>query len=126
MNLIESLQNHAAVCEQIYRLMLDLNRVLKEGAAAPEPALLDRQRSALATLERSLAQLRSVGGRSTPPSAEARAALEKCQRTILKALLLDRENEQLLHKNALPRARASAPLKPSPALLAKLYGKAPR
>lgn len=123
MTLLETLQNHTDVCEEMYRLMVELNRTLKTGAQTPDAALLERKRTALATLERSLAELKSYGERPGTTSADQRSAMEKCQRTILKALLLDRENEQLLLKNAMPRARASAPAKSAASHLAKIYSK---
>lgn len=123
MTLLESLQTHTDVCEEMYRLMLELNRTLKAGTQTPDAALLERKRAALTTLESSLAELKSYGERRSAPSAEQRGAMEKCQRTILKALLLDRENEQLLLKNAMVRPPAVAPAKPAPGHLAKLYGK---
>ena len=123
MNILETLQAHTDVCEEMYRLMLELNRTLKAGMQLPDSALLDRQRAGLATLEHSLTALRSHGGRAGNSSPELRSALEKCQRTILKALLLDRENEQLLLKNAMVRPRAAAPAKAAPGHLARIYGK---
>jgi hypothetical protein len=123
MNALESLQTHTDVCEEMYRLMLELNRTLKAGTAVPDAALLDRQRAGLVTLESSLASLRSHGGRAGAPSPELRSTMEKCQRTILKTLLLDRENEQLLLKNAMVRPRATAPMRSTPGHLARIYGK---
>jgi len=123
MTLLESLLTHTHVCEEMYRLMLELNRTLKAGTQTPDAALLDRKRAALATLESSLAELKSLGESRESTSAELRSAMEKCQRTILKALLLDRENEQLLLKNAMVRPGPSAPVKPAPGHLARLYGK---
>ena len=123
MTLLDSLQKHTEVCEEMYRLMLELNRTLKAGTSTPDAALLDRKRAALATLESSLAELKSLGGRREGASAEDRSAMEKCQRTILKAMLLDRENDQLLLKNAMVRPPVAAPAKPAPGHLAKIYGK---
>ena len=123
MTLIESLQTHTDACEQMYRLMLELNRVLKAGTATPDAALLERKRAALIILGDSLAELKSFGEKPPGTSAADRSAMEKCQRSILKALLLDRDNEQLLLRNAMPRARASAPTTPAPGHLARLYGK---
>lgn len=123
MNILESLQTHTDVCEEMYRLMLELNRTLKSSAPLPDALLLDRQRAGLATLGHSLTELQSHGGRVGSTSAALRGTMEKCQRTILKALLLDRENEQLLLKQAMVRPRAAAPARPAPGHLAKLYGK---
>ena len=123
MNLLETLQAHTEVCEEMYRLMLALNRTLKGGTQLPDSLFLDRQRAGLATLDHSLAELRSHSGRAGQTSAELRSIMEKCQRTILKALLLDRENEQLLLKNAMVRPRSAAPPRTAPGHLAKIYGK---
>jgi hypothetical protein len=123
MTLLDSLQTHTEVCEEMYRLMLELNRMLKAGTQTPDADLLERKRAALATLETSLADLKSCGERRGGTSPDQRRAMEKCQRTILKALLLERENEQLLLKNAMVRPPVVAPAKPAPGHLAKLYGK---
>ncbi len=123
MTLLDSLQTHTEVCEEMYRLMLELNRSLKAGTQHPEPDLLNRKRAALVTLNVSLAELKSIASRRDGTSPDQRTGMEKCQRTILKALLLDRENEQLLLKNAMPRARTAAPPTSAPGHLAKLYGK---
>jgi hypothetical protein len=123
MTLLDSLQAHTEVCEEMYQLMLELNRTLKAGTQTPDADLLERKRAALVTLESSLAELKSYGERRTGTSPEQRSAMEKCQRTILKALLLDRENEQLLLKNAMVRPPAMKPAQPAPGHLAKLYGK---
>ncbi len=120
MSLLRSLQKHYDVCEELYRVMLDLNRSLKTGAQSPEDILLSRQRNALKDLESALADLRSQTG---TPTAETRASLEKCQRTVMKALLLDRENEQLLLKNSMPRIQTPVAPKPSAGVLARAYAR---
>ena len=99
--------------------MLDLNRSLKSGVQKPDDALLARQRTALSSLDRALTEIRSQSGSATP---ETRATLERCQRTIMKALLLDRENEQLLLKNSMVRPPQMAAPKPSAGRLARVYG----
>jgi hypothetical protein len=49
--------------------------------------------------------------------------MEKAQQIVLKTLLLDRENEQLLLKTTLPATRKSVPLRPSATHLQRIYGK---
>lgn len=123
MNLLETIQKHHEVCEEIYRVMLDLNRTLKTGAATPEDSILDRQRTMLGTLERSLSEIRAHGASGETRVPQVRAAMERCQRTVMKALLLDRENEQLLLKNAMVRPAPPAAPKPSHDRLARLYAR---
>ena len=115
MTLLESLQTHTEACEEMYRLMLELNRTLKTGTAnsgrrAARPAN-GRARHAREFPRR--AEDRPAKAAAARPPSNA-AAMEKCQRTILKALLLDRENEQLLLKNAMVRPPAAPSVRPAP------------
>jgi hypothetical protein len=121
MSLLQSLQKHHEACEDLYRVMLDLNRSLKTGAQTPEDILLARQRAALAQLDSTLSEIRNRTTGSAP--LETRAALERCQRSIMKTLLLDRENEQLLLKNSMVRAPQQVAPKPSANLLARAYAR---
>jgi hypothetical protein len=123
MNLFESIQNHQDVCEDVYRLMLDWNRTLKAGTASSEDAAIVAQRSMIRVLDISLARVRRCSEASGPLSAEERVAVERCQRTVMKALLLDRENEQLLLKSAMLRPPAPVAPKPNQQHLARLYAR---
>jgi hypothetical protein len=123
MNLLESIQTHHDICEEIYAAMLDLNRVFKAGTATPDETILDRQRGMIGVLERSLAGMRRAAESEDRRTPEVRVALERCQRTVMKALLLDRENEQLLLKNAMVRPTPAPAPKPSPNHLARVYAR---
>ena len=94
MPLPDTLHLHGEICETLHQLILKENRALKSTGQPPDESSLQVKRTALAELSESLARLRArPAGRATP---EIRAAAEKAQQTILKALLVDRENEQLL------------------------------
>jgi hypothetical protein len=80
------------LCEEVYQLMLDENRVLKASGQPPEESLLNRKRALLARLDESLGRLKGVAAQSKATTPELRAAMEKGQQSILRALLLDREN----------------------------------
>ena len=93
-SLPEALHLHGEICESLHELILKENRSLKSTGTPPDEAQLAVKRTVLAELSASLAQLRArTVGRAT---SESRAAAAKAQQTILKALLVDRENEQLL------------------------------
>ena len=93
-SLPEALHLHGEICETLHELILKENRGLKSTGKPPDDTLLQAKRTALAELSASLARLRArTVGRAT---SESRAAAAKAQQTILKALLIDRENEQLL------------------------------
>lgn len=114
MNLLESLQTHTELCEEIYDLMIEENRTLRRSGKAPPDELLNRKSALLGTISFSLERLRGSIGESIPATPEIRARVQKAQQTILKALLLDRENEQLLLKSSVrPRAEFSEPRPPA-------------
>jgi len=118
------LMEHLAACELTYQTMLEENRILKATAAPPEDGFLSRKRTVLAQLEGALAMLRSLGDSPTALTAQQRATIMKTQQIVLKALLLDRENEQLLLKYTAPARRAAAPqVRPTLDQIQRLYRK---
>lgn len=118
-----ALREHTEVCEEIYELMLDENRLLKSVGGHPDERILKRKRALLAALTPALAQLREAGAKREGVSPEVRGKMEKAQQTILKALLLDRENEQLLLKSPLSTRPANAAPRPAAAQLQRAYEK---
>ena len=112
----KQLHEHIGDCEAALAVIAEENRMLLRGEPADE-ALLERKRTILARLTDSLEALQKAdkSGRITD-----RARLEKGRQIILKALLLDRENEQLLLKSAFVH-RAAPALRPSASQLQRLY-----
>ena len=125
MSLPHALTAHAEICDELYELMLDENRFLKSSDRAREEVFLNRKRAMLASLTRSLDAVRERASRAGSKTPELRIAMEKVQQIILKALLLDRENEQLLLKSTLqPRpAVAAGSARPAATQLQRAYGK---
>lgn len=125
MTTLETLQQHLRVCDELYQLAHEENHHLKQHRRAPEAALLDRKRALLAPLDEILASLRS-GPTAGESSREIRPLVEKVRGRILQIMQLDKENEQLLLRVSLSRGiePAAAPA-PAPALLQKIYGRAP-
>ena len=112
MNLSESLNTHTSLCEEIYELMIEENRHLRGSGHPPADALLSRKGALLGTLSFSLERIRAALAEAVPTTAEIRKCVGKAQQTILKALLIDRENEQLLLKCT--GQRRSSPPAPRP------------
>jgi hypothetical protein len=120
----DTLLEHLAACEVTYQLMLDENRMLKATSAPPGDDFLEQKRSALGKLDSALASLRALGDCLPNLSARERATIVKTQQIVLKALLLDRENEQLLFKCALTSRRAAMPqVRPTLDQIQRLYRK---
>ncbi len=123
MNLPESLNTHTSLCEEIYNLMIEENRHLRSSGQPPVDALLNRKGVLLGTLSFSLERIRAAIAESLPTSAEIRQCVQRAQQTILKALLLDRENEQLLLKCTMQKRPLIAAPRPAMAQLQRAYGR---
>ena len=124
MNLPESLTTHTALCEEIYDLMIEENRHLRSSGKPPANALLDRKGALLGTLSFSLERIRHAVAESLPTSAEIRQCVQRAQQTILKTLLLDRENEQLLLKCTMQKQPVVSAPRPAASHLQRVYGQA--
>jgi hypothetical protein len=100
--------------------MLDENRLLKSAGTPPGEDFLERKRAALKRLDDSLAALRTV---PSGLSGECRATMQKTQQVVLKALLLDRENEQLLLKRMSAKRLEAPQVRPTLDQIQRLYKK---
>lgn len=121
MDLSSALQEHTALCEQAYQLILEENCLLKTSGQPPNESFLERKQQLLVSLDTSLEILRAEGQKSRSENQKYRATMEKAQQIILKTLLLDRENEQLLLKCTMVAKPPVAKYIPSAAHLKKLY-----
>lgn len=119
----ESLQIHADICDAVHQVILDENRHLKSAGRLPDEDFLGRKRAALANLTGSLTMLREVNEQAKATAPGLRALVEKVQQIIMRALLVDRENEQLLLKCSMRQNLAvPAPLRPTMNHLQRAYG----
>ena len=107
-------------CEHTYEVMLDENRLLKTTGIPPGEDFLERKRTALKKLDDSLAALRTI---PSGLSRECRATMQKTQQIVLKALLLDRENEQLLLKCMSTKRQEAPQVRPTLDQIQRLYKK---
>jgi flagellar biosynthesis/type III secretory pathway chaperone len=117
----ETLRTHTELCNEIYDVMLEENRQLKASGRPPVETLVSRKRALLGRLQPSIEQLRTAATTHRPGTPELRSSIEKAQQTILKALLLDRENEQLLLKSTMQMHRVAPPSRPAKSHLHKVY-----
>jgi hypothetical protein len=99
---LDAIQSHFALCEDVYAFMLEENRFLKNTSRSIPQKMLDRKRSLLSALDDSLQNMRQMSAADGPvKNVTVRKAAARAQQVILRAMLLDRENEQLLLKHAL-------------------------
>jgi hypothetical protein len=120
-----TLLEHLAACELTYQLMLDENRLLKTTGTAPGDDFLAQKRRVLAQLDGALGMLRTLKNPGIPDfTAQQRGIIQKTQQVVLKAMLLDRENEQLLFKCAMASRQVSRPqMRPTLDQIQRLYKK---
>jgi hypothetical protein len=122
MTLLETIQEHHRLCDEIHQCVLDENRFLRQQQRAPDAALLERKKTLLEKLDQTLAALRAVPAASAR-DPETRRQLEKTSQRILQILQLDKENEQLLLRCSLAGARPAATPTASVSMLQKIYAR---
>ena len=112
---LDSLYAHSSLCEEVYDFFLEENRHLRTADQAVSEELSDRKRFLLKALGASLNRIRETASSSgVKKSSALRVVSEKAQRILLKAMLLDKENEQLLLKHALSASRGEVQIIPKP------------
>ncbi len=117
----DTLQVHLENCEIAYSLLLEENSLLKREGNPPPDEFLEKKRNLLPRLEESLTALKDL--RETGPirGAQNRKLIDMTQKKLMKIFLLDRENEQLLLKMAVPFRPREKGLKVSQADLRSTY-----
>jgi hypothetical protein len=112
---VDLIWSHSTLCEEVYNLLLDENRILRGSGELEGSGLLDKKRMLLNALDNSLQQMRQAARAATVVKTPAlRSVATKAQRVLLKAMLLDKENEQLLLKHALSSSSGEVQIIPKP------------
>ena len=116
MSLADNLARHLALCDELYQLCVEENRILKTERRPPDAAWREKKQALAARLDASLAALRE---NPAAPGEHGGDILERARQRSLQILHLDRENEQLLLRCSLsPTRPAPAPASPNAALKA--------
>jgi hypothetical protein len=127
--IIAGLEKHLALCRELLALAEQENRALTESDSAKSFAFFQTRKSLLLRLNESLAalrqhrQLREGEPRDKPALCpEARRLLRQNQDGIMKILLLDRENEQILLRRGMVPAKHIPPTaRLKPHFVSELY-----
>lgn len=119
MNLRDLLAKHLSLCDKLYTLCLEENRILKQEGRAPDPAWLERKRELANQFNLSLADLKA---RELSPGERGGDILEQARQRSLQILHIDKENEQLLLRCSLGPAKPNAPAV-STQTAARAYGR---
>jgi len=117
------LQEHLALCAELHALLLEENRAMRTTGAAPAEELLARKREFLPRLDASLEKLRAINAGAVTLSREESAAVQEGRNRLMQVLMLDRENERLLLKAALPAPFKAAFAPVVPGQVARAYAR---
>ncbi|MEQ9823069.1 MAG: hypothetical protein ABQ298_01655 [Puniceicoccaceae bacterium] len=105
----EVVDQHLRLCEDILAILSEENRMLRRQPAEVEDELLAQKRELLPQLDASLAALKTLHEQSPEILPAIQEKLKTAQNKIMRILLLDRENEQLLLKALLPKVGSNPP-----------------
>lgn len=112
---VDAVFAHSALCEEVYAFLLEENRVLRSSGRLMQQGILEKKKMLLSALEESLGRVKASARTGKIAKTPAlRAATSKAQRILLKSMLLDKENEQLLLKHALSSSSGEVNILPKP------------
>ncbi|RFC44199.1 MAG: hypothetical protein DVB28_001135 [Verrucomicrobia bacterium] len=112
---VDLIWSHGTLCEEIYSLLLEENRILRGSGELEKSGVLDKKRMLLNALDNSLQQMRQAArATAVAKTPVLKTVATKAQRVLLKAMLLDKENEQLLLKHALSSSSGEMQIIPKP------------
>jgi hypothetical protein len=114
MTLDECITQHLALCDEIYQLAVEENRILKHQHQPPDAPWRAHKQTLSNRLDQSLEKLRQA---KLEHNVQDGAALAKAQQRSLQILHLDRENEKLLLRCSLGAPRAAPRPASTPAAL---------
>jgi hypothetical protein len=117
------LRDHLELCAELHALLLEENRVLRTTNAPPPDELLARKRDFLPRLDASLERLRAINAGGASLTREESAAVQDGRNRLMQVLMLDRENERLLLKAALPAPFKAAFAPVAPGQVARAYAR---
>ncbi len=113
--MVDMICSHSILCEEVYNILIEENRVLRGSGRMEEWQVLEKKRLLLNALDESLQGMKQAARAAKVAKTPAlKAVATKAQRVLLKAMLLDKENEQLLLKHALSSSSGDLKIIPKP------------
>jgi hypothetical protein len=114
-SMVDMICSHSILCEEVYNILIEENRVLRGSGRMEEWQVLEKKRLLLNALDESLQGMKQAARAAKVAKTPAlKAVATKAQRVLLKAMLLDKENEQLLLKHALSSSSGDLKIIPKP------------
>jgi len=108
-----TLQNYLDLCKEVYNILLKENTLLKTSKEALDEALLQSKKDLLDQLSASIDGLKDINKQPRVEGIHRNQLIKSCQRFIMKILMLNRENEQLVYKKDFNEKKELFTLPPS-------------
>lgn len=112
--ILELIRSHGVLCEEVYEFFLEENRIYRRSGQPLAESILNKKNFLLGALSQSLEKIKEHTKRGVAKSSLLRSAAAKTQRILLRAMLLDKENEQLLLRHALSSSSGPVQIIPKP------------
>lgn len=125
MNTTTTLEQHLELSEQVHRLLLEENTLLKERQSVPDSSFLERKKALLDELAASLESVKTLRQSNIAFSETERELIQSAQNRTMQGLYLDRENEQLLLKHSVETRPPEQKRAVTQDRLRAAYGKSP-
>jgi len=103
MNPESVIQHHLDLCDQVYTVLNEENRILRSTGQVPESVFLERKKALLPQLTESVDALKIIRESQPQLGPKIQELIQAGQKKLMKIFLLDRENEQLLLKASMPK-----------------------
>jgi len=113
---------HQEICNELYALYLEENKLLQKNQQISDYSILERKKSLLVQLDENLTLIQTTE-KLEKRDPSTRDALDKTKSRILQILQLDRENEQLILKLSITKGPDKPEEQINTTLLKRIYSR---
>jgi hypothetical protein len=113
---------HQEICNELYALYLEENKLLQKNQQISDYSILERKKSLLVQLDKNLTLIQTTE-KLEKRDPSSRDVLDKTKSRILQILQLDRENEQLILKLSITKGPDKPEEQINTTLLKRIYSR---
>jgi hypothetical protein len=113
---------HQEICNELYALYLEENKLLQKNQQISDYSILERKKSLLVQLDENLTLIQTTE-KLEKRDPSTRDVLDKTKSRILQILQLDRENEQLILKLSITKGPDKPEEQINTTLLKRIYSR---
>ncbi len=117
------LSNHIELNDEVYTLLCEENRLLREGRKEFHVEFIERKRGLIQKLELSAEALKKLNQEVPKEGLRLSELLKVAQNKMMKNFILNKENEVLLQQNMIKHEKDLREMPTSKSAAAKVYGK---